>query len=167
MAVGIKSVLLNRQIHPGKPRAWLFLVPPRRARTIDNHVRVVENPGIPRPNLHRLHPLRCRDWHRNDKVPKHFGSVGAELIRLRDVEHQVGLSELPFRIEFRRRGCLRGGSRERSLLRPLPDQLDLRITQPALLREIAITFFRLPGRHDSPFRHINDLRGVPFDVVVC
>ena len=60
-----------------------------------------------------------------------------------------------------------GGSRERSLRSPLSDQFDLRITQPALLREIPITFFRLPGRHDSPFRYIHDLRGVPFTVVVC
>ena len=51
MAVGIESVFLDRQIHSGKACAWFFLAP-RRTRTVDDHVRVMENTGIARSHFH-------------------------------------------------------------------------------------------------------------------
>src|SRR6266571_3877547 len=108
MAVRIEGLFFYREIHPGEACARDPLLSARRAGAVEAHVGMMEDAGIPRSHLDGLHPARGRDGNGKNKIPEYFLSVGGELVRLRDMQHQVGRAELPLILEL---GRLRGASR--------------------------------------------------------
>jgi hypothetical protein len=102
-----------------------------------------------------------------DEVPEDVGTVGGEREWLRSFKNEVGRPELPAIGErWWPRRC--GGIAFRHAGRyPVPDEIDLGVSEPVLILKFPIARLRKPGRHVAALCDGCDLARVFTNVVVA
>ena len=83
------------------------------------------------------------------------------------MQDHVGQPELPFGAEFRRRRGLFDVALQRALCRPVSNQGDFFIGQPAFFFKIAVAGLGQPRRHKVPLGNVGDLGGMTLSVFVA
>ena len=103
MAVGIKHLRLDANLHTAETCARLGFAFARRARAIHENVRMMHVALVARTNLDRLHPARFLNRHRENEIPIGVDALRRQTQRLRRRQDQVGLSQSPALDELRLR----------------------------------------------------------------
>src|SRR6266542_3975581 len=80
---------------------------------------------------------------------------------------EVGGAQSPFIAPSRWSMEIGGTTLRTPLLRPLHDAVDLIVGQASRSLQVAVSRFRLPGRHRSPGNGCADLAGARANVRVC
>ena len=126
-------------------------------RRIREQERMVHNPAIRGPELHRANISSLCEIHRHDEALIGIGTIGGNLKRLWGLDNQIRRSKLPVRaVEMRWRGFPFRVSSWRAASSPVFDRSDLRERESARMLEMVVTGNGLPWRHDAPPYHSRD-----------
>lgn len=77
------------------------------------------------PHFHASHEAARGEWNRHDEIPEYVGAAGSQRVRLRQLDHEIGLPELPAVDPCRRRVAIGRIAFGRSVLHPLRDTVDV------------------------------------------
>ena len=121
---------------------------------------------VSRVKFNRPHPPRGIERQRHDEIAINVLPLGRQRVGLRHLRDHVGLAELPAFFPWSRDRCIRRFSLRRPFLHPAPDELNLLIAQPPLIRELANAMFRKPRRHVAGLCYLGDLCRVFFHIVI-
>ncbi len=130
----------------------------RGARPIDPEVRVVNGPGVPGIELDGAHVACPVGRNRQHEGPEDVGAVSPQRVRLRHLDDDVRSAELPSRAPFGQRRQVGGISFDGALRRPVANRPDLRVGQHTRTDELTRLAARLPRRHHTARRDVDDLR---------
>ena len=107
-----------------------------------------------------------RQVHGHHKAFIDVGAIGGDVHGFGQLNHEVGLAELPVAREDGRGGKVFGITLERTGRRPLLYGVNLKRRQTAFAREVVITGDRLPRRHESGAGDVGDEAGSLLYVVI-
>src|SRR5215831_20658141 len=97
----------------------------------------------------RADPLILFEVERNGEIAEDIGAACRQLEGGRHLQNQIRLAQAPAFGELWKLGRFGGVAFRHSLADPLGDRADLRIRKLALVRKLAESVRRMPGRHIS------------------
>ena len=98
MAVGIKHLRLDADLHAPETRARLGLSFAPVARAIVQNVGVVHLALVSGTNLNRLHPSRLLNGYREYEIPIGVGTLGRQREGFVGRENELGLAQVLIRL---------------------------------------------------------------------
>ena len=95
MAVGIEDLRLDHDVHAAETCAGLFFLLARNFLAVDQDIGVMHQALVAGSYLYRFDPARVIDGNRQNEIPVRVEAGGCQSIRLRGLNDEIGLSELP------------------------------------------------------------------------
>src|SRR5215471_9585293 len=114
---------------------------------IQKYERVVDDTPVARPELYSADEDIAIEIKRKNKAFELVRSIGCERIFHGHLYHTIRLPAEPAFRKQRRSGPVRGSTFGSARLGPFLNESDLFVRQTPLIRELAISVFRLPRRH--------------------
>src|SRR5262249_12539173 len=127
-----------------------------RSPPVDPDICVMHNALVTRLHFDCPYIFCDLDIHRQDEISENIASISRQMKWQGHGNNQIRLAQLPLFVELRRHWAMRSITFGRSLLNPVLDEVQLRISQAAFSDEIAVTLFRKRGRHVPPARDGDD-----------
>ena len=166
MAVRLKGLGLQTDLHSGKTSARLLLSAARGVRPIHQNVGVVYIPLVTGTDLNRPRPSGSLDGKTENEVPVGVGSTGREPERLLSRKNKIGFPQLPALHELWRRRQVTRRALDFPLVNPLLKKADLVFAQTRLVGERHLLGIWQPRRHDPAAGDDCNLSGVALYISV-
>ncbi|HEV8319273.1 MAG TPA: hypothetical protein VGQ10_17815, partial [Vicinamibacterales bacterium] len=138
----------------------------RATAPIDSDIGVVDNAGIPRPELQCPYKTRRGQRYLQHERPEDIRAACRQLIRGRHRDDEVWNAKLPLVGSHQQGRATRSIPLECALRDPLDDRSDLGVGEAAFSEELSLSKFRFPRRHASLCRHDGNAFGSRLHVVV-
>ena len=158
VAVGLEAVRLQLHVHAREADAGIARVAPARgAGGVDEHIGVVDDLLVSRPQLQGPHIVHALAGNGKDEVAEYVAAFGRERVRLAHLDDQVWRAELPAFGEAGRGRRLGGRTFGRAFADPALEERDLILAEAPLPRQVAVAALGRPRRHVTARGHARDL----------